>query len=59
MGMTEAERALFIEALLNDLAGTPVEVDGIGTPVLPLTRKGAQAVIDRLKARDFKVVRAD
>ncbi len=58
---TENEREVFKTALLDALEGTPVSVvagaifhDSI---IKPLDREGAQAIIDRLHARDFVVVR--
>lgn len=55
---TEEEISAFEANLIKFLTGTYAEVDGIGTPVLPLTSNGAQAVYDKLCAR-YKITRRD
>ena len=60
MAESEVERAAFNQALLDALAGLIVTVKGgvVGDEMnLELAREGAQAVVDRLKARDFKINR--
>lgn len=59
--MTEAERAALNEAILKTLEDTLVEV--VAGPILgdhttkPLTRDGAQMIVDKLHARDFAITR--
>jgi phosphoserine phosphatase len=59
--MTEAERAALNEAILKTLEETQVEVVAgqiLGDYTMkPLTRDGAQMIIDKLRARDFRIVR--
>lgn len=58
---SEDEAAKLESAILNALAGMEVEV--VAGPILhdtanhPLTREGAMNVLDRLRARGFKVER--
>jgi hypothetical protein len=62
MTTSEAERAAFNVALIDALEGTIVQVRGatFGDEMNhELSRKGAQTVIDMLKARDFRIVRAE
>lgn len=58
--MTEAERKAFNDAVLDALEGLHITVKGsfIGDEMVHvLARKGAQSVVDMLKARDFRIVR--
>lgn len=58
---SETERAAFNAAVVEALEGLRVVVKGnvLGDEMsLELARDGAQAVVDRLKARDFKLIRA-
>ncbi len=59
--MDEAERKAITEAMVADLEGALVEVAGnlvLETMTRPLTRAGVQMLVDRLKSRDWKIVRA-
>jgi hypothetical protein len=58
--MTEVERVAFEAGLRETLTGLAVEVGGVVANYnAPMTHVGAQAVIDRLRARDYKIARAE
>lgn len=58
--MTEVERVAFEAGLRETLTGLVIEVTGIvANYSAPVAAAGAQAVIDRLRARDYKITRAE
>jgi hypothetical protein len=58
--MTEVERVAFEAGLRETLTGLVVEVSGVVANYnAQVTAAGAQAVIDRLRARDYKIARAE
>ena len=58
--MNEAERKAFKEALIEDLVGMTITVSGpVNEFSAELTRDGVIQVLDRLKARDYKVIRPE
>ncbi len=58
--MTEVERVAFEAGLRETLTGLVVEVSGVVANYnSQMTAVGAQAVIDRLRARDYKITRAE
>lgn len=57
--MSEVEQKALDESVIKALSGAKVVVEGaVGLDAtLSLTEEGAQDVVDRLRARGFKVVR--
>ena len=56
--MTETEDRALQQSIIEALTGSTVHVHGaIGNFTEPLTAEGAQDVIDRLRARGFKISR--
>ena len=58
-GLTEQNHQALEKAILDALTGLDVDVtEAFGHVVnRPLTREGAQLIIDRLRGRDFAVTR--
>jgi hypothetical protein len=55
--MTEQDEKLLEQDIIETLTGTQVSVQGLTRYMEPLTREGAEQVLDKLRARGFKVVR--